>query len=105
MNEQRYLVENYRTEYASWNATRHRCRNPKTTGYKDYGARGIDMCEAWFNSFHQFMTDMGPKPSKGMVLARRDMTKGYDADNCLWADRLYTVHHPDRRPRWPKEPS
>lgn len=101
MSKTRYLVKDFRSEYGSWNATRHRCRNPKTTGYKDYGARGIDMCDDWFNSFEKFMADMGSKPEPSMILARRDMTKGYYPDNCLWAERIYCVKHPDRRPRWP----
>src|ERR1019366_2517472 len=50
------------SEWASWQAMRARCLNPKHTCFKLYGGRGITICKRW-NSFKAFLADMGPKPS------------------------------------------
>src|SRR5262245_47757297 len=48
--------------YNVWLTMRERCANPKCRGYRNYGARGIRVCERW-NDFQAFLADMGPKPS------------------------------------------
>src|SRR6266481_8299787 len=49
-------------EYLAWAGMKARCFNPASPGYKNYGARGITVCERWRNSFEAFLADMGPKP-------------------------------------------
>lgn len=70
-------------EYMIWATMRQRVNNPKNKKYKDYGARGIDICPEW-DSFLQFYTDMGPKPD-GYSLDRIDNDKGYSKENCKWS--------------------
>lgn|SRR3990172_6217616 len=71
--------------YAAWRNMRQRCVNPKHTGYKNYGHRGITVCPEW-DSFEQFLTDLGEAP-EGLMLERRDNDKGYSKDNCYWTTR------------------
>lgn len=70
--------------YGSWQAAKERCHNPNAEAFKYYGARGITMCDAWRNSFDQFLADMGRRP-EGCTIDRIDQTKGYEPGNCQWA--------------------
>lgn len=75
--------EKYSREYATWANMIQRCTNPATDSYKDYGGRGITVCERW-RSFDNFMEDMGPKPSPKYSIERDDVNKGYEPGNCFW---------------------
>lgn len=72
--------------YASWHDAKVRCYSPKSQSFRNYGAKGIGMCDRWRNSFANFLSDMGERPP-GMTLERKDGTKDYEPGNCEWASR------------------
>ena len=77
----------YTTEYKIWNGMIQRCTSPNTTGYSDYGGRGITVCDRWLNSFEAFYEDMGPRPSLDYSIERRENDGNYEKNNCYWATR------------------
>lgn len=72
-------------EHVSWLGMRDRCTRENCVNYKDYGGRGISVCERWYNSFELFLEDMGPKPSKEHSLDRIENNGNYELGNCRWA--------------------
>lgn len=74
-------------EYKVWCAMITRCTNQNQDGFKNYGGRGIAVCDEW-GDFDQFLKDMGKRPSKNHSLERVDNDLGYSAKNCVWAGRF-----------------
>src|SRR5215472_6928444 len=55
----------------SWQSMRARYGNPNNEHYKGHGCRGITVCERW-ESFENFLADMGPRPSPRHQIDRID---------------------------------
>lgn len=63
---------------------KQRCLNPNLAAYKNYGARGILVCEEWmeFVPFYEWAKESGYKPS--LTLDRIDVDGDYEPSNCRW---------------------
>lgn len=70
-------------EYQAWARIKARCFNPKCEQYKNYGGRGITICDRWLHSFEAFFQDMGRRPP-GTSLGRINNDGHYDPTNCAW---------------------
>jgi hypothetical protein len=85
--------------YDVWCAMLGRCLNPESNDWKDYGGRGIKVCNRWQgeHGFENFLADMGPRP-EGMTLDRWPNNDGnYEPGNCRWATMKQQASN--RRPR------
>jgi hypothetical protein len=76
-----------RPEYFTWRNMRQRCGNAKLPEFKDYGGRGISVCQRWMGSFDAFFADVGERPSDAHTLDRIDPDGNYEPGNVRWATR------------------
>lgn len=70
--------------YRIWHGMRGRCLNPLDKDWRNYGARGITVCEAWVQSFAAFWSDMSSTYQPWLTLGRVDNSAGYSKANCRW---------------------
>jgi len=73
-----------------------RCCRPKSSGFRNYGGRGIKVCGRWLEGFEPFFEDMGLKPSPSHSLDRIDVNGDYTPENCRWTTS--SVQNINRRP-------
>lgn len=69
-------------EYKAWNTLIARCCNPNSTSYPDYGAKGIEVCIGYRNSFENFISDVGAKPTPKHTIDRKDNDLNYSCGKC-----------------------
>jgi len=78
----KYKIKN-KALYQSWWAMVDRCNNPKSQPYKNYGGRGVKVCERWLD-YDNFAEDMVDGHEKGLTIERVNVDGNYEKDNCCW---------------------
>ncbi len=75
-------------EYSCWRNMLTRCYYKPHKSYRDYGAKGVSVCDRWRFSFENFLADMGLKPTAAHTIERKVSSGNYEPDNCIWATRM-----------------
>ena len=74
--------------YLTWYNMVKRCTNPKNEDYKNYGERGITICDEWLDIVTFITWAERTYPNiENLTLDRIDNDKGYSPDNCRWVDK------------------
>ena len=81
-NNKTHGLTNHRL-YNVWKNIIDRCTNENCERYKDYGARGITVCEEWL-SIENFINDMYSSYKEGLSIDRENNNLGYSKENCRW---------------------
>ena len=80
----------FTSTYMTWDAIIHRCYYPSQMSYKNYGGRGITMCDEWKNdyfAFYDYVSKLDRFGEEGMTMDRIDNDRGYEPGNVRWATR------------------
>jgi hypothetical protein len=85
----------YHPLYSTWCSIKSRCLNTNSQRYRDYGGRGIKICDRWMDSFEDFLKDVGERP-EGRSLDRVDNDGDYEPGNVRWATAYEQANN--RRP-------
>lgn len=103
MTMKRVRWTDHRRLYKVWHNMVRRCTNESSDGYKNYGGRGITVCDEWqeFDSFARWAIANGydENAKRGeCTLDRIDCNGNYEPNNCRWVD--LKVQNNNRRDNW-----
>lgn len=85
-------------EYDVWCQMKSRCYSRNNPTYKNYGGRGIKVCDRW-KKYENFLDDMGRRPSPKHSIERKNNDGDYEPGNCIWATRTEQCRN-KRNNRW-----
>lgn len=81
-------------EYKTWESMLKRCYNENDHTYKNYGAKGVKVCDEWRKNYAQFLNDVGRKPTPNHSIDRYPNNKGnYEKGNVRWATSIEQVRN------------
>lgn len=72
--------------FRRWQAMKARTSNKNSAAWRNYGGRGIRVCDEW-QSYEAFARDMGPTFQPHLELDRIDVNGNYEPSNCRWTTR------------------
>ena len=87
-------IPNYKLpEYEAWTSMKKRCLGKWHHNYKNYGGRGITICDRWLYSFENFLKDVGKRPTSKHSLDRINNDGNYEPSNCRWATNYIQLNN------------
>lgn len=74
--------------YTQWHLMKLRCQSPSHKSYKDYGGRGISVCQEWqtFEPYKEWALANGYSDS--LTIDRIDVNGNYEPSNCRFVDMV-----------------
>lgn len=83
-------------EYRCWGGIKSRCLTPTHPEFKNYGAKGVSICDEWRDDFVAFFDYVGPRPSPLHSIDRYPNRNGnYEPGNVRWATKKEQTHNRD----------
>lgn len=75
-------------QYSVWHGIKQRCLNPNDPAFRNYGGRGIELCDEWKHSFMSFYSwAMKNGYQDDLTIDRKDTDGNYEPGNCTWSTR------------------